>query len=39
VCEELVGGRWEGFLSNVSEEPDPTLFFGQDADGGDTIRV
>lgn len=33
LCEELVGGRWEGFVSIVSEEPDPTHFVGQDADG------
>lgn len=39
LCEELVGGRWEGFYSVVAEEPDPTLFFGQDADGGDTLSV
>jgi hypothetical protein len=24
LCEELVGGRWEGFVSILSEEADPT---------------
>jgi hypothetical protein len=37
LCEELVAGRWEGFVSILSEEPDPSSFFGQDDDGGDTI--
>lgn len=39
LCEELIDGRWEGFVSIISEEPDQTDFFGQDEDGGDTILI
>lgn len=37
LCEELIEGRWEGFVSIVSDVPASAWTFGKDSDGGDTL--